>query len=236
MIPLGRVRAGVVALIFLGSMLLALVPAGAGAAASPATAVGPVPPRSAVTFYVRENDVRKVPAPGVTVTVTVTAGASDGAAVAPADRTGAATAAAGASAQGTSDRLGNAYFLLQAARTSGIDTYSWNDGHGHAGQVVVTVSATATLSPTATSVAVVAGPSPMSPSAAAGSTGVSAAGPVGAVNGATPPAAPTPLWRTVVTGLAGVLLAAALLFVLPWVVRRLAARRTRAQARGSAPP
>jgi hypothetical protein len=208
----------------LGTILVALLPRGA-AAAAPATSVGPVPLNSAVSFFVRENDVRKVPAPGVVVTMTVITGAGDGATVAPADRTGAITAATGASAQSTTDRLGNAYFRLVAAHTSGVDTYSWNDGHGHTGQVLVTVSATATLSATPSAVSVVAGATTPTPSPAAGaSTAVTTA------SSPTAPAAATPLWRTAVTGLAAVLLAGALLFVLPRLVRRIAARRARVQS------
>jgi hypothetical protein len=213
----------VAGLLLLGAALLALLPRGV-AAAAPATAVGPVPPGSAVSFSVREMDVRKVPAPGVTVTMAV-AGGGQAAAVAPADRTGAAKGAAGSSAQSVTDRLGFAYFRLQAARASGTDTFSWNDGHGHNGQVVVTVSATATLSPTPTSVAVVAGaPTPLPSTASSAS---SAAGAISAAGGTTAPVAASTPWRPVVTGLAAVLVAATLLFVVPRVVRRIAARRAR---------
>lgn len=211
-----RGRAGAGVCLAVGTMLVALLPRDA-AAASPATSVGPVPVNSAVAFFVRENDVRKVPAPGVVVTMTVTSGAGAGAAVAPADRAGAGTAAAGATARSTTDRLGNAYFELVAGHAAGVDTYSWNDGHGHTGQVLVTVSATATPGATPSAASVVAGATTTSPAAASTASTTTA------------PAAPTPLWRTVATGLAAVMLAGALLFALPRLVRRGAARRARLQ-------
>jgi hypothetical protein len=211
-----------VALALLSLVLMATAPTRASAATA-ATQVGPVPPSSDIVFFVRENDLRKVPAPGVVVTVTVVSGGTDGAAVAPTQRSGAATGPAAASAQSTSDNLGNAYFRLHAAGKSGTDTFTWTDGRGHTGPVAVLVSASAT--PAAGPVTASAVASPPATSSARPGTAVIAAPPTAAT-----PTASTPWWRTLITGLVAVALAAALVFWLPRLVRRVAARRARVQS------
>ena len=205
--------AGALALLCVALAATAPLPAWAAPAL---TQVGPVPPNSDVAFFVREDDVRKVPAPGVVVTMTVVSGGADGAVVAPAQRPGTATGPAGASARSTSDRLGNAYFLIHAARRTGTDMYAWDDGHGHTGQVALAVSTAATPPAAAVGASAVAGPSASS----SARPGVAAA----SAHPASSPPSSTPWWRTLLTGILAVLVAGALVFWLPRLARRRATR------------
>jgi hypothetical protein len=183
------------------------------------TSVPPVPPRSDIVFFVRENDVRKVPAPGVVVTITVTAGNGDGATVTPTDRAGTATRPPAGSAANTTDRLGNAYFRLHTSTKVGLNTFLWGDGHGHDGRVNVSVSASATPAPGGAQASAVAGSPTLPGNGSLGTAGTTVATGRGL-------ASPAPPWRALSTALAAVVLAGAGLFWTPRILRRRASRRS----------